>query len=64
MEPKEGSIAGGTRVTIYGSGFGDKASDVKVLIGDTLCDVISVNVSRIVCMTGANTAGNKTLNVS
>ena len=64
MEPKEGSLGGGTRVTIYGSGFGDKTSDVKVSIGGSLCDVKSVNISRIVCMTGANTAGNKTLNVS
>ena len=64
VEPKEGGIAGGTRVTISGSGFGDTAADVKISLGDVLCDVISVNVSTVVCITGSNTAGNKTMNVS
>ena len=64
IEPKEGSISGGTRVAIAGSGFGSTVSDVKVSFGDSLCDVLSVNVSTIVCVTRANVAGNYTMNVS
>ena len=57
-------MSGGTRVTIAGSGFGSTVSDVKVSFGDSLCDVVSVNVSTIVCVTRANVAGNHTMNVS
>ena len=64
IEPREGSLGGGTRVTIAGSGFGSTVSDVKVSFGDSLCDVISVNVSTIVCVTHVNVAGNHTMNVS
>ena len=63
VNPQKGSTTGGTRVTVTGSGFGSAASDVIVLIGDVVCDVVSVNISEIVCITGANPAGNQTLNV-
>lgn len=45
MSPKEGSIAGGTLITITGSNFDPTTNSTLVIIGEIanwMCDVISV----------------------
>ena len=48
---------GGETITIYGSGFGEEASNVYVYIGQAPCDISEVNDSRIVCEAGDHPAG-------
>lgn len=48
--PLSGSLQGGTRLTVTGSGFGDNSSLVEVDVGDVSCDVESVTNNQIVCL--------------
>lgn len=52
MEPTKGSMMGGTRVTILGSGFGTTKAVVKVKMGDSECKIESLADEKIVCMSG------------
>lgn len=54
LSPRRGSSAGGTRVTITGSGF---LPSPRVRIGGARCRVLSVAASTIVCRTSARRAG-------
>lgn len=49
IEPAEGSVGGGTRVTIHGSGL---SSDDRVLIGGVVCGAVSASDTRLTCTTG------------
>ena len=51
IEPKYGSVEGGTEITITGSTFYTSISEVIVLIDGINCDVTSVDTNEIVCMT-------------
>ncbi|XP_058524528.1 fibrocystin-L isoform X1 [Ochotona princeps] len=51
--PKRGGTAGGTRLSIKGSGFSENIQDVYISIGDALCDVEYSNKTHIICMTNA-----------
>ena len=53
--PRNGSILGGTTLTIYGTGFGSNQSDVEVIIGELPCEVIHTNDTRIDCVTSSIT---------
>ena len=50
ISPNNGSIFGGTVLTIYGNGF-DRKENTKVSIGNSICDIQSVTSSNIVCVT-------------
>ena len=39
VSPSEGSISGGTMITIYGEYFDPSADSIKVLVGGKLCDL-------------------------
>ncbi|KAL3886654.1 hypothetical protein ACJMK2_026634, partial [Sinanodonta woodiana] len=47
--PTIGSLMGGTKITVTGSGFGMDSSDVKITIGDHGCDVDLINPTRVIC---------------
>ncbi|ELK08600.1 Fibrocystin-L [Pteropus alecto] len=55
ISPKRGSTAGGTRLTIMGSGFSENVQDVLVTIAEAKCDVEYSNKTYIICMTNACT---------
>ncbi|XP_069115782.1 fibrocystin-L-like [Argopecten irradians] len=46
VHPIRGSILGGTSITVSGSGFTD---DVKVLVGEHVCKVDTVNDTQLTC---------------
>jgi len=51
--PKKGGTAGGTSLTITGTGFSNNAGDVTVTIFDVACDVQTATTTEIVCVTNA-----------
>ena len=57
VEPASGGTAGGTVLSIAGSGFGTSNSDVNVLVGGVECEVELVMATEIVCKTGAHDNG-------
>ncbi len=54
ITPNSGSTAGGTHVTLSGSGFSHIPSDISISMEGIPCDVISSSRSEIVCITGAS----------
>ncbi|XP_045661731.1 fibrocystin-L isoform X1 [Ursus americanus] len=54
--PKRGSTAGGTRLTITGSGFSENMQDVLITIAKAKCDVEYSNKTYIICMTNAHSS--------
>ncbi|XP_019323389.2 fibrocystin-L isoform X1 [Panthera pardus] len=55
LSPKRGSTAGGTRLTITGSGFSENMQDVHITIAEAKCDVEYSNKTYIICVTNAHT---------
>ncbi|KAM7075197.1 fibrocystin-L isoform 16-T18 [Molossus nigricans] len=53
--PRRGSTAGGTRLTVTGSGFSENTQDVLVTIAEAKCDVEYSNKTCIICVTNAHT---------
>ncbi|KAI7798959.1 putative fibrocystin-L, partial [Triplophysa rosa] len=51
VTPRRGGTAGGTRLTITGSGFSANTSEVTVTIAGSVCDVQSANETQIICVT-------------
>eukprot|EP00747_Dinoflagellata_sp_TGD_P183609 gnl/TRDRNA2_/TRDRNA2_38576_c0_seq1.p1 gnl/TRDRNA2_/TRDRNA2_38576_c0~~gnl/TRDRNA2_/TRDRNA2_38576_c0_seq1.p1 ORF type:complete len:648 (+),score=131.68 gnl/TRDRNA2_/TRDRNA2_38576_c0_seq1:135-2078(+) len=49
IQPSVGSVCGGSRISIIGSGFSPKPEDNRVVLGDTDCDVLVSTASQIVC---------------
>ena len=49
ISPTQGSLLGGTLVTIDGANFSDERLDNPVMIGDSLCIVESTSARQIVC---------------
>lgn len=54
ISPLIGSIAGGTILTITGSGFSNNTAENKVAIGNKDCRVTSSNASSVTCVTQDN----------
>ena len=57
VSPMQGSIRGGTIITISGSGFSDVLTENRVRMGEQMCEVIGSSYSTINCSTpdfGAN----------
>ncbi|XP_024857831.1 fibrocystin-L isoform X2 [Kryptolebias marmoratus] len=53
VSPRRGGTAGGTRITVAGSGFSTNMNEVSVTIAGSACDVESSNATRIICVTNA-----------
>ena len=64
VSPESGSLAGGTMLTILGSGFISEISAITVDIGGRRCEVRYANYSTIMCITDANVEGTHFINVS
>ncbi|XP_043994771.1 fibrocystin-L-like isoform X2 [Gambusia affinis] len=60
VSPRRGGTAGGTRLTISGSGFSSRLDDVNVTIGGSPCGVQSSNMTHIVCVTSAQQRSQET----
>lgn len=58
ITPTEGSIMGGTELSIKGSGFDATAGHTTVKIGANLCTVVRVTASEVVCRTSAHDPGS------
>ncbi|KAM5157489.1 fibrocystin-L [Mantella aurantiaca] len=59
VTPKRGGTAGGTKLTITGSQFGDDASRITVSVAQSPCNVQSANSTQIVCITTAHSPSQK-----
>jgi IPT/TIG domain len=57
IAPASGSVAGGSTVTINGTGFSANADDVRIAIGNSPCTVTSASARQIVCTTGRAPGG-------
>ncbi|KAM4540003.1 PKHD1 like 1, tandem duplicate 1 [Odontesthes bonariensis] len=53
VSPRRGGTAGGTRLTVTGSGFSANMNEVNVTIAGSVCDVKSANSTHIICVTSA-----------
>ncbi|KAM9839131.1 PKHD1 like 1, tandem duplicate 1 [Aulostomus maculatus] len=53
VSPRRGGTAGGTRLTISGSGFSTDVTEVNVTIAGSTCDVEFANDTHIICVTSA-----------
>ncbi|KAG7457780.1 hypothetical protein MATL_G00230750 [Megalops atlanticus] len=51
ISPVQGSLYGGTEVTITGSGFSPNMADNQVTMGSTLCRVTSASEHQLECVT-------------
>ncbi|XP_053415184.1 fibrocystin-L isoform X2 [Nycticebus coucang] len=55
VSPKRGSTAGGTRLTVVGSGFSEYMEAVNITIAEARCDVEYSNKTHVICLTNAHT---------
>uniref|UniRef100_A0A8C1B8X1 PKHD1 like 1, tandem duplicate 2 n=1 Tax=Cyprinus carpio carpio TaxID=630221 RepID=A0A8C1B8X1_CYPCA len=60
VTPRRGGTAGGTRLTITGSGFSSNVNEVSVTIAESVCDVQSASESQIICVTNAQPRSQET----
>ena len=58
IAPTEGSIMGGTELSIKGSGFDPTAGQTTVKIGANFCTTVRVTSSEVVCRTSAHGPGS------
>ncbi|XP_044027924.1 LOW QUALITY PROTEIN: PKHD1 like 1, tandem duplicate 1 [Siniperca chuatsi] len=58
--PRRGGTAGGTRLTITGSGFSTDMNEVNVTIAGSVCDLQSTNNTHIICVTNAQQQSQET----
>ena len=59
ITPNNGSLAGGTRVLISGSGFSLVSERVSVMLGNIPCQIVSSSISEISCITGPSLAASQ-----
>lgn len=64
VSPQSGSTAGGTLVTISGTGFPEEEDKVTVSIGGYICHVESSLSTEITCKSSAQTVGTKDVEVT
>ncbi|XP_078617899.1 fibrocystin-L-like [Branchiostoma floridae x Branchiostoma japonicum] len=60
VSPRRGGTAGGTTVTITGTGFGATTADNTVTIAGSDCIIQSASTTQIVCVTEAHQGSAKT----
>ncbi|XP_028646739.2 fibrocystin-L-like [Erpetoichthys calabaricus] len=53
VQPLMGSLYGGTKLTLTGSGFGTNPDDIQVLLGQQGCNVTDVAQDRLECVVQA-----------
>lgn len=58
ITPSEGSIMGGTELSIKGSGFDSTSGQTTVKIGTKYCTVTRITFSEVVCRTSAHAPGS------
>jgi hypothetical protein len=49
ISPSSGSLAGGTDLTVSGSGFGSRPHALTVTVGELACDVTTIMPTYFVC---------------
>lgn len=64
VSPQSGSTAGGTLVTISGTGFPEEEDKVTVSVGGYICHVESSSSTEITCKSSAQTVGTKDVEVT
>ncbi|XP_028395269.1 fibrocystin-L-like [Dendronephthya gigantea] len=64
VKPSSGGTAGGTTLTITGSGFGTSKTDLSVLIGGVECEIVTIAPTEIQCKTGARSNGTADVVIS
>lgn len=64
VTPASGSMAGGQTITISGSGFGKRNENASVALGGSPCDIISISLFHITCITTAHAEGNVSIEIS
>ncbi|KAF7655004.1 hypothetical protein LDENG_00062160 [Lucifuga dentata] len=60
VSPRRGGTAGGTRLTITGSGFSTNINEVNVTIAGSVCDIQSTNNTHIICVTNSQSKSQET----
>ncbi|XP_056273684.1 fibrocystin-L-like [Pseudoliparis swirei] len=60
VSPRRGGTAGGTRLTISGSGFSSDINKVNVTIAGSVCDVQSTNSTHVICVTNSQRQSQET----
>jgi IPT/TIG domain len=60
VSPSNGSIAGGTAVTIDGYGFSSSVADMTVLVAGVPCSVVKSTANQITCITDKIEAAGST----
>ena len=58
ITPTEGSIMGGTELSVKGSGFDPSAGQTTIKIGVNFCTVVRVTLSEVICRTSAHGPGS------
>lgn len=59
VSPSIGGTAGGTLISIKGTGFNGTADEANITIGGSLCAISEYNSTLITCTTGAITTGGQ-----
>ncbi|KAK9526506.1 hypothetical protein VZT92_015203 [Zoarces viviparus] len=60
VSPRRGGTAGGTRLTITGSGFSTDINEVNVTVAGSVCDVQSTNSTHVICVTNSQRQSQET----
>ncbi|XP_062600839.1 fibrocystin-L-like [Saccostrea cucullata] len=63
ISPESGSTAGGTPVTITGTGFSEDKGRMVVTVGGYICPIESTSFTQITCISSAQIIGTKTVEV-
>lgn len=63
VTPKTGSVAGGTTLTITGSGFSLNAWKMTVTLGSSDCRIINSSLSQITCITSKHVESKEDIQV-
>lgn len=64
VTPNSGSLVGGQTITISGSGFGNTKENANVSLDGSTCDIISISMSHITCITTTHAEGNVSIHIS
>ena len=64
VTPSQGSIHGGQKIKIDGSGFCTTESKTSAKIGQSNCEILEVSPGSITCITSGGADGSATLSVS
>ena len=49
VSPSQGSINGGTFITIEGAGFDSYEDNTKVFVNDAICEIVEIDAYKLVC---------------